>query len=80
MKDYEFMHEPTQGTEKLLTLREVSQVLSVPLFAVRRAAKKGEFPLYCIGNGRRRTRLSEVIAAIERRAKQEEVAQALRGP
>lgn len=59
-----------QVTERLMTLREVSQALSVPLFAVRRAAKNGEFPVYYIGNKRQRARLSEVIAAVDRRAKQ----------
>lgn len=56
------------STERLVTLREISCALSVPLFAVRRAAKNGEFPIYKIGNGRSRARLSEVVAAVERRA------------
>jgi hypothetical protein len=60
-----------QVTERLMTLREVSVALSVPLFVVRRAAKNGEFPIYYIGNRRQRTRLSEVIAAVERRAKED---------
>ena len=60
----------TESTERLVTLREISAVLSVPLFAVRRAAKNREFPTYQIGNGRRRARLSEVLAAIERHSAQ----------
>jgi len=52
------------GIERLRTLREVSVALSVPLFAVRRATKAGQFPTYRIGNGRTRVRLSEVISAV----------------
>ena len=69
---------PTVYIERLLTLRELSSALSVPLFAVRRAAKNGEFPVYHIGNGHGRVRLSEVVAAVERRARQQTDAPALR--
>jgi hypothetical protein len=51
--------------EALLKLSEIARALNVPLFAVRRAAKKGDFPTYQVSQGHRRARLSEVIAAIE---------------
>lgn len=51
--------------ERLLTLREVASALSVPLFAVRRAARSGEFPTYRIGNGRARVRMSDVLHAVD---------------
>jgi excisionase family DNA binding protein len=52
--------------ERLITLSELAEKLGVPLFAVRRAASRGEFPTYRIGNGRCRVRLSEVVAAVDR--------------
>ena len=52
-------------SEPLLTLRQIADALNVPLFAVRRAAARKVFKVYFVGNGRRRARLSEVIAAIE---------------
>ena len=51
--------------EKLLTIREVSAALNVPLFAMRRAVKAGFIPAYTIGNRRLRLRMTEVLAAIE---------------
>jgi excisionase family DNA binding protein len=54
------------NVERLITLTELAESLGVPLFAIRRAANRGEFPTYQLGNGRRRVRLSEVITAIER--------------
>jgi hypothetical protein len=53
-------------TERLITLRKLAQAIGVPLFAVRRGAKKGDFPVYRIGNGRVRVRLTEVLAAIDK--------------
>src|SRR5580693_9464120 len=53
------------AAEPLLTLRQIAEALEVPLFAVRRAATRGVFKVYSLGNGRRRARLSEVVAAIE---------------
>ena len=56
---------PNSSTEQLITLSLLSEKIGVPLFAVRRAANGGDFPTYRVGHGRRRVRLSEVIAAIE---------------
>jgi excisionase family DNA binding protein len=52
--------------EHFITLGELAENLGVPLFAVRRAARRGEFPTYRLGNRRCRVRLSEVITAIEK--------------
>jgi hypothetical protein len=51
--------------ERLVTLGEAAKTLGVPLFALRRASRNGDFPIYQIGNGRARVRISEIIAAIE---------------
>jgi hypothetical protein len=55
----------TAKFDQLLTLKDVSAALNVPLFAIRRAAKSGAFPVYRIGNARARVRLNEVVRAIE---------------
>jgi hypothetical protein len=57
---------PRSATEKLLTLTSAASALGVPLFAFRRAANAATFPVYRVGNGRARVRLSEVNAAIEK--------------
>jgi hypothetical protein len=57
--------KPAATLEQLLTLKDVSTALNVPLFAIRRAAKSGAFPVYRIGNGRARVRISEIVAAVE---------------
>jgi len=53
------------NSEKLLTLKEMSVALNVPVFAVRRAAKQGLFPTYKVGTSRLRARLSEVIKSVQ---------------
>jgi hypothetical protein len=58
--------EPT--IERFLTIRAAADALGVPTFAMRRAAKAGQFPTYQLGNRRQRVRLSEVVAAIDRLA------------
>lgn len=50
--------------EKLLALALIASILGIPVYTVRRAAKNGEFPIYRVGRGRARARLSEVVAAI----------------
>lgn len=50
--------------ERLYTLSEVANALGIPLFAVRRAARSGEFPTYRIGNGRARVRMSDIEQAV----------------
>jgi len=56
---------PTPTYEKFLTARDVANALGVPLFKVRRAVKRSQFPVYRIGNGRALLRLSEVVAVVE---------------
>lgn len=51
--------------EKLHTLQRAGEVLNVPYFKMRRAAKLGLFPIYRFGNRRALVRLSEVDAAIK---------------
>jgi hypothetical protein len=53
-------------SERLLTYGAAAAKLGLPIFKIRRAAKRGLFPTYSILNGRKLVRLSEVIAAIER--------------
>jgi excisionase family DNA binding protein len=55
----------TSSSEALVTATQVAQATGVKLFAIRRAVKDGAFPVYRVGNGRHRFRLSEVFAAIE---------------
>jgi excisionase family DNA binding protein len=50
--------------EKLLTLKQAGEILGIPYFKMRRAAKQGSFPVYRFGNSRALVRLSEVDAAI----------------
>src|SRR5262249_29610794 len=52
--------------EPFLTLTVVAEQLGIPVFKIRRAAKRGLFPTYFLLNGRKLARLSEVEAAIER--------------
>jgi len=52
--------------EPFRTLIAVAEQLGVPVFKIRRAAKRGLFPTYSLLNGRKLARLSEVEAAIER--------------
>ena len=52
--------------EQLLTLQAAADKLGLPVFKIRRAAKRGLFPTYTLLNGRKLVRLSEVVAAIER--------------
>jgi hypothetical protein len=52
--------------EPFLTLIVVANLLGLPVFKIRRAAKQGLFPTYSFLNGRKLARLSEVEAAIKR--------------
>jgi hypothetical protein len=54
-----------EPTEKLLTYKAAAEALGVPYFKVQRAAAAGCFPTYCIFNGRRLVKLSEVLAVID---------------
>jgi hypothetical protein len=60
--------EMSDNCEKFLTLTAVAQILGVPLYAVRRAARRGLFPSYHFGARRRLVRLSEVISAVEQQS------------
>lgn len=51
--------------EPLLTLKAAAEILNLPLFKLRRAAKQGLFPTYTLYNSRKLVRLSEVLVAIE---------------
>lgn len=51
--------------EPLLTLSAAADLLTLPPFKLRRAAKAGVFPTYSLYNSRKLVRLSEVVAAIE---------------
>jgi hypothetical protein len=53
------------NVEPLLTLKAIAERLGLPSFKVRRAARAGLFPTYCVFNKRKLARLSEVIFAIE---------------
>lgn len=53
------------SVERLLTLSEASDILGIPLFAIRRAARSGAIPTYRIGNGRARVRMSDLLSAVD---------------
>lgn len=54
-----------ESVEQLILLSAVAEILGVPVYSVRRAARGGEFPTYRMGKGRTRVRLSEVLAAVK---------------
>lgn len=56
---------PTLEPEALLTLPKCAELLDVPIYAIRRAAKRGVFPTYSVFSGRVRVRMSEVVVAIQ---------------
>ena len=51
-------------TKPYLTIKEASELLGVPAYALRRAAKRGEVPMYRPFSNRWLVKLSEVEAAI----------------
>ena len=51
--------------EKLLTLQQAADLLGIPIWKVRRAAKSGVFATYHVANSRALVNLSEVVATIE---------------
>jgi hypothetical protein len=51
-------------SEGYLTFKEAAPKLNIPIWKLRRAAKRGDFPTYRIFNKRALVRLSEVDAAI----------------
>ena len=57
--------QPRAGAvEPLLTIPAAAKKLGVPVYAVRRAAKAGLFPVYHPFSNRQMVRLSDVEAAI----------------
>jgi predicted site-specific integrase-resolvase len=56
------MSEPT--TEPYRTIAQASKLIGVPVYALRRAAKRGDIPMYRPFSGRWVVKLSEVEAAI----------------
>jgi hypothetical protein len=56
--------------EPFLTYQAAADVLDLPLFKIRRAAKAGLFPTYSLLNKRKLVRLSEIVTAIERSSKE----------
>jgi len=60
------MTDHIANPEVFITLKEAARRLGLPVFKVRRAAKRGLFPTYVLLNRRKLVRLSELIDAIER--------------
>jgi excisionase family DNA binding protein len=63
MTDSNFKPEP------LLTIHEAADRLGLHRWLLSRAVRRGLFPSYSILNGRRRVRLSEIVAAINKTRK-----------
>lgn len=59
-------HPTPVSHEKLITLKAAGEILGIPYYKMRKAAKLGLFPVYRFGNSRMLVRLSEVVAAIDR--------------
>jgi hypothetical protein len=50
---------------KFLTLAQASELLGIPVWKLRRAAKAGEFPTYSFFNTRKLVLLEELLAVIQ---------------
>jgi hypothetical protein len=48
-------------SERFYTLQEAARILGIPLYALRRAVKRGLIPTFVL-NGRRYVKLSDVVA------------------
>ncbi len=55
----------TIQTERFVALKQASQILGVPVYAIRNAAKRGYFPMYQPFSKRWVVKISEVEAAIK---------------
>lgn len=53
--------------EKYLTIPAAAELLGIPVYALRRAVKKGLVPSYIPFGSRRLVKLSEILAVIEAR-------------
>ncbi|MET3646293.1 helix-turn-helix transcriptional regulator [Phyllobacterium ifriqiyense] len=51
--------------EKLLTLREATEILGCHYWQLQRAVRRGDIPSYRPFNGRKLVKLSEVVAFVE---------------
>jgi hypothetical protein len=62
-----FSNEANEGASgRFYTLKQAAAELNIQYWLLLRAANRGLFPCYTIGNGRRRVQLGEVIEAIKR--------------
>lgn len=59
----QFQH---QAFEPLHTLQDAAHLYKVKYWHLQREAKRGSFPIYRVGNGRIRVRLSEIEAYVQR--------------
>ncbi|MFC5392512.1 hypothetical protein [Bosea vestrisii] len=55
-----------QENEKLITLKQASEVFGLPLFKFYRAAKAGQIPTYTLFNSRKYVKLREIAEIIEK--------------
>ncbi|QEL24835.1 helix-turn-helix domain-containing protein [Bosea sp. F3-2] len=55
-----------QQDDKLITLKEASEALGLPIFKFYRAAKAGQIPTYRLFNSRKYVKLREIIEIIEK--------------
>jgi predicted site-specific integrase-resolvase len=55
-----------QQNEKLVTLKEASEALGLPMFKFYRAAKAGQIPTYTLFNSRKYVKLREIVEIIEK--------------
>ena len=55
-----------QDREKLITLKQASEALGLPLFKFYRAAKAGHIPTYKLFNSRKYVKLREITEIIEK--------------
>jgi predicted site-specific integrase-resolvase len=54
------------SSRRFYTLKQAAAELNIQYWLLLRAANRGLFPCYTIGNGRRRVQLAEVVEAIKR--------------
>lgn len=55
-----------QESEKLITLKQASEALGLPLFKFYRAAKAGQIPTYTLFNSRKYVKLREISEIIDK--------------
>ena len=62
------MQNSATEIEAFITLKQAAKLIGVKYWVLLKAANRGEFPVYTVGNGRKRVLLSEVVKAIRDRA------------